>query len=130
MKDLFFNIGLLWLRVLMGAGIASHGYAKVFGGNIAQFAQGVAKMGFPLPDVFAWAAALSEFVGGILIVVGLFTRPAALFVFITMVVAFFVRHAADPFQVKELAFLYGTVAGALLLTGAGKASVDGIFKKN
>ena len=128
-KEVLSDLGLLWLRVFMGAGIAYHGYGKVFGGNIAGFAQGVASLGFPFPEVFAWVAALSEFVGGILIALGLFTRPAALFVFITMCVAVFMRHSDDPFKVKELALLYGTIAGALIMTGAGKISFDGLWNK-
>ena len=57
--------GILWLRVLMGLGIpSSHGYGKAFAGE--QLTEGVAKMGFPMPDLFAWAAAFSEFLGGIL----------------------------------------------------------------
>ena len=87
----------------MGSGIAYHGYGKVFGGDITPLTQGVTAMGFPYPEVFAWAAALSEFLGGICIVLGLFTRPAAFFVFATMSVAAFIAHKADPLQTKELA---------------------------
>ncbi len=124
------DLALLWLRVLMGAGIAWHGYGKVFGGHMAGLTQGVAKMGLPNPELFAWAAALSEFAGGILVVVGLLTRLSALSIFITMSVAAFMVHAADPFSAKELAFAYWTIAGALILTGAGQFSLDNrIFKK-
>lgn len=124
------SIGLLWLRVFTGVGIASlHGYGKVLGGNIERFTEGVAKMGFPMPDVFAWIAALSEFVGGILIVLGLGTRIAALFVMGTVGVAAFVRHAADPFDVKEMALLYFAMAGAIVLLGAGKISLDYLLGK-
>jgi len=123
------DIGLLWLRVLMGSGIAYHGYGKVFGGNVARLAEGVAAMGFPMPEVFAWAAALSEFAGGICIALGLFTRFAALFVFITMSVAAFGAHAADPFQKKELALAFWTMAGALICLGGGKYSLDAVIRK-
>lgn len=116
--------GLLWLRVLMGSGIAHHGYGKVFGGHLEPLTQGVAALGFPAPELFAWAAALSEFAGGILIVLGLGTRIAAAFVFITMSVAAFLQHAADPFNVKELALAYWTMAGTLILTGGGAFSLD------
>ncbi len=119
------NTGLLWLRVLAGVGIAHHGYGKVFGGHMEGMIQGVAGMGFPLPVAFAWAAALSEFLGGILLAAGLWTRWAALSVFGTMSVAAFIAHAKDALQVKELALAYWTISGALFFTGAGAFSVDG-----
>lgn len=124
------NLGLLWLRVLMGLGISLfHGYGKVFGGRMEQFTEGVAKMGFPMPDAFAWTGALSEFLGGILIALGLGTRIAAFFVFSTMAVAAFIRHASDPFDVKELALLYGTIAMAIVLIGPGRFSLDHLICK-
>lgn len=113
------SAGLLALRVLMGSTIAYIGYQKVFGGGVAQLTEGLVAMKFPMPTVLAWLAALSEFVGGILIVVGLGTRVASFFVFFTMAVAYFVAHANDPFNVKMPAFLYGTIALGLILTGAG-----------
>ena len=123
------SMGLLWLRVLMGAGIAYHGYQKIFGGYVPKFAEGVAQMGFPMPVVFAWAAALSEFLGGVFIAVGLVTRPAALAVFTTMSVAVFIHHAPDPLGVKELALAYWTIAGALIFTGGGKISLDALCRR-
>ena len=123
-KGLLFDVGIVWLRVLMGAGMAYHGYGKVFGGNIEGLTKGVASMGFPMPEFFAWAAALSEFVGGICIMLGLFTRPAALFIFVTMGVAAFIKHGADPLKRKELALAYWTISGALIFLGAGKFSLD------
>lgn len=123
-KEVALNVGLLWLRLLMGVGIAHHGYGKVFGGMMERFVQGVAQMGFPAPELFAWMAALSEFAGGLLIVAGFLTRPAAFFVFFTMAVAAFVTHSADPFDVKELALAYWAMASTLILTGPGKFSID------
>jgi putative oxidoreductase len=124
------NLGLLWIRVFMGLGISLfHGYGKVFGGRMEQFTEGVGKIGFPSPDLFAWAAALSEFLGGILIALGLGTRIAAFFVFSTMTVAAFIRHASDTFDVKELALLYGTIAMAIVLIGPGRFSLDYLICK-
>jgi len=109
----------------MGLGIAFlHGYGKVFGGRMEQFAESVAKMGFPMPHFFAWASALSEFLGGILIALGLGTSVAAFFVFINMSVAAFIRHSNDPFNVKELALLYWIFAMAIVLIGPGSLSLD------
>jgi putative oxidoreductase len=129
MKEIFMSLGLLWLRVLAGAGIAYHGYGKIFGGNMGRLTEGVAAMGFPLPEFFAWAAALSEFGGGLLLIAGFGTRFAAFFIFCTMTVAAFVTHASDPFKVKELALAYWTVSAALFFTGAGALSIDNLFRK-
>lgn len=129
-KENLLDIGILWLRLLTGAGIAYHGYGKVFGGHIDKFAEGIATMGFPAPELFAWAASLSEFLGGICIALGLFTRPAALFVFVTMFVAAFIKHGADPLKRKELALAYWTISGALMLIGPGKFSLDHLINKS
>lgn len=123
-RDVLSAAGLLLLRVVAGFGLATHGYQKLFGGRMDGFASGVADLGFPLPVLFAWGAALSEFLGGILTAIGLKARYAAAFAFVTMFVAAFIRHAADPFKVKELALVYMAVFGAIVLIGAGKFSLD------
>jgi putative oxidoreductase len=58
---------------------------------------------------------------------GLGTRAAAAFVLVTMSVAAFKVHAADPLNAKELALAYWTMAGALILIGGGKFSLDAIL---
>ena len=113
------STGLAWLRILAGLGMATHGFTKVFGGEMEHMTQGVAALGFPLPSVFAWAAALSEFAGGLCLAAGIGTRFAAGFMFITMSVAIFLAHAKDPFSKKELAYLYWSVSGALVMLGGG-----------
>lgn len=124
------DVGLLWLRVLLGIGIATHGYGKLFGGHMADFQAGVEKLGLPFgsPEVLAHLAAWSEFAGGIFLAMGLGTRIAALLIFGTMTVAAFVRHADDAFGVKELALCYWTMAGTLVLTGPGRISLDALLE--
>lgn len=122
------DLGLLILRLTSGGLMAYvHGLGKVKdpSGVIA----GAGKLGFPVPTVFGWAAALSEFAGGILIAIGLLTRPSALFLGFTMAVAAFMRHAADPLAKKELALLYLGFCVLLVLTGAGRFSVDALLRK-
>lgn len=118
------NAGILTLRVLAGSAIAYIGYGKVFGGQMPMLIEGVAKMGFPAPTVMAWLAALSEFAGGLCIVLGLGTRVASFFLFVTMCVAFFVAHANDPFHAKMPAFLFGVISLSLILIGGGRWSLD------
>jgi putative oxidoreductase len=123
------DLGLLFLRVMAGAGMAYHGYQKVFGGQMQMLTPGVAQMGFPMPEFFAWAAALSEFVGGICLALGLFTRFAALFIFITMSVAVFIALKGKPLDGRELALAYWTISGALIFLGGGSFSVGNLIKK-
>jgi putative oxidoreductase len=116
------DLGVLVLRLGVGLSLAfAHGLGKI--PPSPGLIDGTAEMGFPLPLLFAWAAALSEFVGGLLLVIGLATRPAAFFVACTMAVAFFVRHDAN-FGEGEKAFLILVAALALLLIGAGRYAID------
>ncbi|AGH96780.1 DoxX family protein [Pseudobdellovibrio exovorus] len=122
------DLGKLIFRLFVGLSMAfAHGLGKL--PPPEQLVQGVASMGFPAAGVFAWLAGLSEFAGGLLIAVGLFTRHSALFLGFTMATAGFVAHSADPFRVKELAFLYLASCVLLFFAGAGKYSLDRIIRK-
>lgn len=117
------DLALLVLRVGFGTALAfGHGLGKL--SAPAAFVQGLVKRGFPAPAFFGWAALLSEFVGGLLLSLGLLTRPAATLVLITMAVAAFDIHAGAPFAKRELALAYASVALALLLAGPGRYSLD------
>lgn len=122
------NAGLTLLRIFTGISLAfSHGVGKIPPGD--GLISGTANLGFPLPTVFAWAAALSEFLGGIFLALGLFTRVSAFFIAFTMMVAILGVHGADPYQKKELAFMYLFIAGAFMIKGSGDWSLDGFLRK-
>ncbi len=121
-------LGWTVVRVAFGLTLAlAHGLPKVLG-NMEGFAQGVAQLGFPAPLFFAWCAALAELGGGLLVAVGLLTRPAAAFAAFTMLVALF-RHSADPFARMELALLYLVVMGTALVVGGGPLSLDARLRR-
>ena len=122
------DLGLLVLRLAFGLALAfGHGMGKLPPGE--NLVRSVTELGFPLPGLFAWAAALSEFGGGLLLALGLLTRPAAAFVLFTMAVAFFLQHAGDPFGDREASFLFASAALTLLLTGSGRYGVDATFRR-
>lgn len=117
------DVGLLLLRLFTGLALAfGHGIGKL--PPSAGFVERTGSLGFPIPEFFAWAAGLAEFGGGLLLALGLMTRPASFFIGFTMLVAAFGRHAADPFGQKEKALLYLAIAMLYLLIGAGRYSVD------
>ena len=117
------DLAFLVLRMFTGLAMAlGHGMGKIPPSE--RFVNGVGELGFPVPLLFAWAAGLAEFAGGLLLAAGLFTRPAALMVLMTMLVAAFRRHAADPFDVKEKALLYAAIAFFFLIAGGGRLALD------
>ena len=121
------DLGLLLFRVFVGLALAfGHGLGKL--PPKPGFIAGVVEMGFPAPMVFAWAAGMSEFVGGLLIAAGLMTRPAALFAGITMFVAAFIRQAGDPFADIEKALLFLAAMVLFMLAGAGRFSLDALLR--
>ncbi len=125
-KFLFTNypdVGLLLLRIgLAGSMLMAHGVDKF--SNFAELSRR-----FPDPiglgsGVALTLATFAEFVCSIAVICGLFTRPATLFLIITMAVAVFVIHANDSFENKELAYVYLVGFVALFFTGPGRYSID------
>ncbi len=137
MKKLFFgsiensnlaDLSLAALRVFIGLSLMLvHGAGKI---PVSEgFIEHIASLGFPMPMVFAWLAALSEYVGALLLALGLFTRPAALMVASTMFVAAFINHGDDPFAVAEKAYLYLSVAILFVVLGSGRFGVDSWIRR-
>jgi len=122
------NGGLTLLRVFAGLALAfGHGIRKFPPSE--KFIESVGDLGFPLPTLFAWTATCSEFFCGLLLALGLLTRPAALFILFTMMVAAFLRHAGEPFSERELAFVYGSIALAFLFIGSGRYGMDALLRR-
>ena len=122
------DISLLLFRITCGLPLMTV-FEKLFPrdgrwGPQEWFITDVAEMGFPLPTFFAWCAVLSEFVGGLLILLGLGIRPASVFVAITLFVAAFVYHDMDLVGKGLLATTFLFMATALLISGAGRFSLD------
>lgn len=93
------------------------------------FVTDVANLGFPLPAVFAWAAVPAEVVGGLLLAVGWFTRPAAASIICTMLVAAFLQKAGDPLWERLPSLFFLAIAWYGLVLGAGRYSVDGWLRR-
>jgi putative oxidoreductase len=111
-----------------------HGSQKLFGWfdgyGFEKTVGGFESMGFPMPKLMAALAGGAECFGGILLAIGLFTRPAAFLIFFTMMVASFKVHG-DAFSAANKGMEYpltlGLVALGLLLTGPGKIALSKLF---
>jgi putative oxidoreductase len=135
----FGDLGLLIQRLGFGLAMAiGHGLGKVYsGGSVGlseQFVGGVKAMGIPAPTAMAWMAALTEFLGGILIALGLMTRPVAIALLCNMGVAAFVAHKDAPLfgppPNKEYALLFFVAFLTFVFTGAGRYSFDKFLRKS
>lgn len=122
------DIGLLILRVFTGGFMLFlHGWGK-----LAKFSMLSTKFPDPIglgSGVSLSLAVFAEVVCAALIIVGFKTRWVAIPLIITMLVAAFIIHAADPFAKKEFALLYLIPFLTLAFTGAGKYSIDGMYGK-
>jgi putative oxidoreductase len=126
------NLGLLLLRIAFGISIAGHGSQKLFGWFAGHGLKGTGQIfegfGFRPGIPFAAAAGVSEFVGGILLALGLFTPFGAAAVLAAMLVAMLSVHLKNKFFAMangmEFPFLYAAAGVSIAFTGAGAYSCD------
>lgn len=138
MRKLFFSclplnlcsqsVVALLLRLMVGGAMLSHGIPKLL-------SFGTLSANFPDPLGVGSFVSLMLSIGAevgcsLLLILGLFTRFALLPLFFTMLMAFFVIHAADPFAAKELAMIYMAIYIAIFTLGAGRFSLDSLIFKS
>ena len=139
------SIGLLILRLGTAGYLATHGWGKLqmlLAGQHVMCGDPIG-IGSKLSLVLV---VFAEFVCALLVLVGAVTRLASIPVVINMCVAAFVAHGSDPWTMskaaelffsgaskswasKQPALMFATVFLALIFTGAGLYSVDGLLAK-
>ena len=122
-----FNVAMLVLRIAAAALMLGHGYDKLI-----HFSEQSSKfMNFMhLGPTLSYALVVfAEFFCSLLLLIGLFTRLAAIPLIINMAVAVFVAHKGEVFGDGEHAALYLGIYIVILLLGPGRASVDSMIAK-
>lgn len=121
-RSLNSDLATLFLRLIFGGLFVKYGYMK-----FANYDQILPMFG----DVIGIGAKLSfnlvifaELICGFFVLIGLLTRLSVIPIFITMIVAYFVAHANDPFDVKQVAFIFLALSVVIFILGSGKYSVD------
>lgn len=135
----------LFLRLAAGAGFINHGWAKLVRGP-EHFATLLTQLHVPFPQVMAWLSTLTELLGGIALIAGLFVSLTALPLIVTMLVAMCTIHIHYGFSaVKtiglapqgpvfgppgyEINVIYIACLLALLVMGAGRWSLDAVIAR-
>lgn len=122
------DLGLLIMRIGVGAMMIVHGYPKLIAGpeKWGRLGKSMEQFGISYaPEFWGFMASFAESIGGLLLIVGWMYRPATLLLLITMIVAS-AKHLgagdgiAGSSHPIELAFVFF----GLLILGPGKYSID------
>jgi putative oxidoreductase len=126
--------GLDTLPLRLGAGVifAAHGAQKLFGWFGGYGLEGTAgwmtSIGLEPGLLMAAMAGGAEFVGGLLLIIGLLVRPTALILAITMIVAIVAVHFQNGLFMANNGYEFGlallVISVALVFRGAGSLSID------
>lgn len=127
------DFGILLLRVGIGLMFVYHGWPKISGGAETWVKLGMAMkvlgIGFA-PEFWGLMSAVTEFFGGILITIGLLTRPAAMILTFNMAVAVILKFSTGAgLSGASEAIEVGIVFLSLIFIGPGKYSIDELFRR-
>ncbi|MEE3332574.1 MAG: DoxX family protein [Myxococcota bacterium] len=130
------DFALLVIRLFIGPCFVVHALGKlgvVGSGNLDGFAAWLADLGVPFAGLQARMAMVSELAGGILLALGLFTRPACVVLIFTMLVAGIVGHLGAGYLITneppgaEYTINLAAICAAILIAGPGSASLDAML---
>ena len=116
-------LGALLMRLALALSMTVHGYQKVVPhGALHHFTHYVATLG--LPYWLGYVSAFTEFIGGMLLVLGLLTRLAAALIAVNMLVAFFTVGLHEGFGIYTYILALAVIAIMLVFYGPGALALD------
>jgi putative oxidoreductase len=125
-------LGLALVRAIIGIVFLAHGSQKLFVFGFSGVTGFFSHLGIPFPAIAAVVVTLVEFLGGVALLIGLFTRYAAALIAVDMLVAILKVHLKGGFFLPagyEFALTLLVASAALLIAGAGAPSVDALRGK-
>jgi len=127
------DVGVLVIRLAFGFQLVRVSYTNALfpAENIPNFVSYLISLGVPFPTVGAYLSSYTEFIGGILLILGLFTRWTAVLLIINFSVAFGLAHVSigDTYQNTFPSLNLLAVSIFLLLNGPGQFSVKNDERK-
>lgn len=119
------DLGSLVARIVVGSYFIMHGHELFDTKAMEGFAGYLSNdLHFPYPTLMAYLRTGSEFFGGIMILLGLFTRIGSFLIMITMLVAAFTAGKGDIMGEAEMTIVYAIFCLTIILFGSGKFSLE------
>ena len=122
--------GVIFVRLIVGFHLIYGTQDNVFSfARMEEFAGFLSLKGVPFPLVSAFLSAYAQFICGILFIVGLATRYAAVVMIINFIAALIIAHIGDTYPSMFPALTMLAAACFFLVHGAGKVSFDSLLER-
>ena len=121
--------GLAIIRILVGFFMIYHGWEIFYSAKMAEYQKWDVIKVLPAPVLMVYLGKAFELISGICFVLGLFTRPAAIFMAITMLFICFKIGNGRFYSEDQHPFLFALLAMVFFFTGPGSFSLDNTFFK-
>ena len=124
-RPLHTDLAALSLRLILGGLFVRIGYNK-----LAAYDEMLAMFGDPIgigSELSLILVSFAEFFCAILVTIGFLTRLSVIPITITMIVAYFVAHEKDAFDMKQLPLVFMLLTIVVFILGAGRYSLDALI---
>lgn len=119
--------GIALVRIMVGVMLIYHGLQLFETHDMSVITDLLFNMSIPFPEAMAYTGKLVELIGGVFLILGLFTRLTTALLFFTFMFITFYLGDGKVFSDNQLPFLFGLISLIFFFTGAGRLSIDFIL---